>query len=52
MALRLRQMIAEDMIAIGLTPPFHAILATLPDYLMAAAPTHTVADRDTHNCIG
>jgi DNA-binding transcriptional LysR family regulator len=49
---RLGEMIAEDMIAIRLTPPFRAILVAAPSYLKAKGEPRVIADLRTHNCIG
>ncbi len=50
--IRLGAMIAEDMIAVRLTPPFKAVMVASPDYLTKATPITTLADLATHNCIG
>lgn len=50
--IRLGEMIAEDMIAVRLTPPFKAVIVASPDYLTAAAPVEMLADLNAHNCIG
>jgi DNA-binding transcriptional LysR family regulator len=49
---RLGEMIAEDMVAIRLTPPFKAIAVASPAYLQRAGTPHTLADLRKHNCIG
>lgn len=50
--IRLGAMIAEDMVAVRLTPPFKAIMVASPRYLATAAPIETLADLGAHNCIG
>lgn len=50
--IRLGEMIAEDMIAVRLTPPFKAIMVASPAYLATAAPVSTLDDLKAHNCIG
>ena len=49
---RLGGMIAEDMIAIRLTPPFSAILVASPAYLAARGVPEAIGDLARHNCIG
>ena len=50
--IRLGEMIAQDMVAVRLTPPFKAILVAAPAYLKTRDAPKTVADLQTHNCIG
>jgi DNA-binding transcriptional LysR family regulator len=50
--IRLGEMIAEDMIAVRLTPPFKAIVVAAPAYLEAKGEPHSLADLQHHNCIG
>lgn len=50
--IRLGEMIAEDMIAVRLTPPFKVIMVASPAYLATAAPVATLDDLKAHNCIG
>jgi DNA-binding transcriptional LysR family regulator len=50
--IRLGEMIAEDMIAIRLTPPFKAIMVAAPSYLDARGEPRTISDLQGHNCIG
>lgn len=50
--IRLGEMIAEDMIAIRLTPPFKAIMVAAPSYLDARGEPRAIADLQGHNCIG
>lgn len=49
---RLGEMIAQDMIAVRLTPPFAAIMVAAPAYLEARGNPRTIADLGRHNCIG
>jgi DNA-binding transcriptional LysR family regulator len=49
---RLGGMIAQDMIAIRLTPPFKAIMAAAPSYLAARGEPESIDDLARHNCIG
>jgi DNA-binding transcriptional LysR family regulator len=49
---RLGGMIAQDMIAIRLTPPFQAILVASPSYLEAKGEPKSIDDLARHNCIG
>ena len=49
---RLGGMIAQDMVAIRLTPPFKAIMTASPRYLDAKGEPKTIADLARHNCIG
>lgn len=49
---RLGEMIAEDMIAVRLTPPFKAIMVASPGYIAAKGAPEKIADLATHACIG
>ncbi|HEV2675512.1 MAG TPA: LysR family transcriptional regulator [Aliidongia sp.] len=49
---RLGAMIAEDMIAVRLTPPFQAIMVASPAYLADRGTPRAIADLARHNCIG
>jgi len=49
---RLGEMIAQDMIALRLTPPFKMILVASPDYLKQNGSPQSIADLAHHNCIG
>ena len=49
---RLGEMIAQDMIAVRLTPPFRAIMVASPDYLAERGAPAAIADLAHHNCIG
>ncbi len=48
---RLGEMIAEDMVATRLTPPFAAIIVASPAYLAAHGRPKGIADLKDHNCI-
>ncbi len=50
--IRLGGMIADDMIAIRMTPPFSAILVAAPAYLERAGEPQSITDLLDHNCIG
>jgi DNA-binding transcriptional LysR family regulator len=50
--IRLGEMIAQDMVAIRLTPPFNAILVAAPGYLKAKGEPRSLLDLAHHNCIG
>lgn len=49
---RLGEMIAEDMVAVRLTPPFKAIMVASPSYLDAKGEPKDLADLQQHHCIG
>jgi DNA-binding transcriptional LysR family regulator len=49
--IRLGEMIAEDMVAVRLTPPFRAIVVATPSYLSERGRPKTIADLKDHNCI-
>lgn len=49
---RLGEMIAEDMVAVRLTPPFKAIMVAAPGYIAAKGTPGRVADLAAHACIG
>lgn len=49
---RLGGMIAQDMIAIRLTPPFQAIMVAAPSYIEAKGAPEAIGDLARHNCIG
>jgi len=48
---RVGEMVAEDMVAVRLTPPVKAIMAASPAYLAAHGAPARVADLQAHNCI-
>ncbi len=49
---RLGEMVAQDMVAVRLTPPFRAILVAAPDYLARRGEPRALDDLAGHNCIG
>lgn len=49
---RLGEMIAADMIAQRLTPPFQMAMAAAPTYLAQRGTPASLADLSDHNCIG
>jgi DNA-binding transcriptional LysR family regulator len=49
---RLGEMIAADMIAQRLTPPFRMVMAASPDYLARSGTPQSLAELERHNCIG
>lgn len=49
---RLGEMIAADMIAMRLTPPFKMVMTASPDYLAECGSPSTLAELKLHNCIG
>jgi DNA-binding transcriptional LysR family regulator len=49
---RLGEMIARDMTAMRLTPPFKAIMVAAPAYLQSRGAPAALADLGDHNCIG
>jgi DNA-binding transcriptional LysR family regulator len=49
---RLGEMIAQDMVALRLTPPFDMIMVASPDYLKHHGEPRSIADLGNHNCIG
>ncbi|MET3666382.1 LysR substrate-binding domain-containing protein [Caulobacter sp. 1776] len=49
---RLGEMIAEDMVAVRLTPPLKVIMVASPTYLARAGEPRTIADLQSHACIG
>lgn len=50
--IRLGEMIAQDMVAVRLTPPFHAVIVASPSYIGRHGRPRDVADLANHNCIG
>ena len=49
--IRLGGMIAEDMVAVRLTPAFKAIIVASPGYLVDRGQPKSIADLKNHNCI-
>jgi DNA-binding transcriptional LysR family regulator len=50
--IRLGEMIAQDMVAVRLTPPFKAVIVASPAYIGRRGRPRSVADLANHNCIG
>ncbi|MDX8517655.1 LysR family transcriptional regulator [Mesorhizobium dulcispinae] len=50
--IRLGEMIAQDMVAVRLTPPFKAVVVASPAYIGKHGRPRVVADLARHNCIG
>jgi DNA-binding transcriptional LysR family regulator len=50
--IRLGEMIAEDMVAVRLTPPFKAIMVAAPSYLAERGEPRAIDELRRHNCIG
>ncbi len=49
---RLGEMIAQDMVAVRLTPPFQAVMIASPEYLNTRGTPAAMSDLRWHNCIG
>ncbi len=50
--IRLGEMIAQDMVAVRLTPPFRVIIVAAPEYLERRGRPQTLAELASHNAIG
>ncbi|CDX18027.1 LysR substrate-binding protein [Mesorhizobium sp. ORS 3324] len=50
--IRLGEMIAQDMVAVRLTPPFKAVVVASPAYIGRHGRPRDVVDLGNHNCIG
>jgi len=50
--IRLGHTVAQDMVAVRLTPPFDSIMVASPAYLAARGTPRKLDDLDRHNCIG
>lgn len=50
--IRLGEMVAQDMVAVRLTPPCRAIMVASPSYVGERGQPASVADLTQHNCIG
>lgn len=50
--IRLGEMIAADMVAVRMTPPFRAIMVAAPEYLVASGVPRDPFDLPRFNCIG
>ncbi|MEO7680501.1 MAG: LysR family transcriptional regulator, partial [Sphingomonas sp.] len=49
--IRLGEMIAQDMVAVRLTPPFRAIMVASPAYIAAHGQPASITALNGHNCI-
>ena len=49
--IRLGDMIAQDMVAVRLTPPIRIAIVATPDYLAERGTPHSIADLQSHNCV-
>lgn len=52
MGVRLGNMIAQDLVAVRLTPPMRAIMVAAPAYLARFGMPHSIGELEQHNCIG
>ena len=50
--IRVGEMIAQDMVAVRLTPPFRSVVVASPAYIGRFGRPNTLADLSDHNCIG
>jgi DNA-binding transcriptional LysR family regulator len=50
--IRLGHTVAQNMVAVRLTPPFSAVMVASPDYLGGRAAPKSIAELARHNCIG
>lgn len=50
--IRLGHTVAQDMVAVRLTPPFKAIMVASPEYLAVHGEPRAIAELGEHNCIG
>jgi len=50
--IRIGEMIAQDMVAVRLTPPFRSIVVASPDYIGRFGRPTVLRDLSDHNCIG
>jgi DNA-binding transcriptional LysR family regulator len=50
--IRLGEMIAQEMVAVRLTPPRRAVMVAFPSYVSAHGQPASIADLTQHNCIG
>jgi len=50
--IRLGHTVAQDMVAVRLTPPFKAIMVASPGYLAVHGEPRAIAELGEHNCIG
>ncbi|NTI73031.1 LysR family transcriptional regulator [Rhizobium rhizogenes] len=50
--IRIGEMIAQDMVAVRLTPPFRSIVVASPSYIGSHGRPMNLTDLSQHNCIG
>jgi len=50
--IRLGNMVAQDMVAVRLSPPFRAIMVASPDYVARRGRPRSIAELEKHACIG
>jgi len=50
--IRIGEMIAQDMVAIRLTPPFRSVVVASPAYIGSHGRPTTLGELSNHNCIG
>lgn len=50
--IRVGEMIAQDMVAVRLTPPFRSVIVASPGYIARFGRPNTLSDLSNHNCIG
>jgi len=50
--IRIGEMIAQDMVAVRLTPPFPSVVVASPDYIGRFGRPMALGDLSHHNCIG
>ncbi len=50
--IRVGEMIAQDMVAVRLTPPFRSIVVASPGYIGRFGRPNSLRDLSSHNCIG
>ncbi|MFS8047412.1 LysR family transcriptional regulator [Rhizobium sp. BR 314] len=50
--IRIGEMIAQDMVAVRLTPPFRSVVVASPDYISHFGRPMILSDLSSHNCIG
>ncbi|NKJ09586.1 LysR family transcriptional regulator [Rhizobium sp. SG741] len=50
--IRIGEMIAQDMVAIRLTPPFRSVVVASPAYISRHGRPATLGELSNHNCIG
>jgi DNA-binding transcriptional LysR family regulator len=50
--IRIGEMIAQDMVAIRLTPPFRSVVVASPAYISRHGRPTTLGELSNHNCIG